>query len=99
MKTEHTPGPYRIKYGTNVVAASGRVVALCATLSTNGPDEEQVMAENMANACLFAAAPDLLSELETAIAWIEDAGNYGAPTKDEVLPQLRAAVAKARGES
>lgn len=49
------------------------------------------------DARLIAAAPDLLKELETAIAWIEEArpGLY-APTAKELLPQLRAAVMKAR---
>jgi hypothetical protein len=35
----------------------------------------------------------LIEAPATAIFWIEDAGNYGAPTKDEILPQLRAALA------
>jgi DNA-binding TFAR19-related protein (PDSD5 family) len=41
---------------------------------------------------------ELASQLETAIVWIEDSGNLYAPTQDEILPQLRAAVEKARGQ-
>lgn len=50
-------------------------------------------------AMLIASAPDLLRELETAIVWIERSGELYAPTPDEILPQLRAAIAKARGNT
>ena len=48
------------------------------------------------------AAPDLLRELEAAVTWIEQIVSYeifdpSAPSKHELLPQLRAAIAKAKG--
>lgn len=44
------------------------------------------------------AAPELLAELETAIAWIEDDDNMYKPTRTEILPQLKRAVALAKGK-
>ena len=58
------------------------------------PDAGQGVKESYANARLIAAAPELLKELQTAVAWIEDDSEY-RPTADEILPQLRAAIAEA----
>jgi hypothetical protein len=56
-----------------------------------------------ANARLIAAAPDLYDALEAAeesiVAFAEDMGVYGYSGASDVLAQVRAAMAKARGES
>ena len=56
-------------------------------------DRDSVVYERMQE----SKAPTLLKELETAIAWIEQLQSYdnpdpSAPSKDELLEQLRAAL-------
>lgn len=71
----------------------------------NGPYKSSM--EVAANAAYIVQAcnafPALVKELQTAIAWIEDLPHRvnwmmddpSAPTTDELLPQLRAALAQA----
>ena len=88
MAPEHTKGPWRLGVGMR----SGYILAMTPTGETRlaelyyGPRE---LAENRANGQLMASAPDLLAVCERIMA------------KDGVAAlreQLRAAVAKARGE-
>jgi len=63
---KHTPGPWRIltrAIGT-VANESGRVVATCMGYTTNTDNGEHIQ-ENIANATLIAAAPELLAALES----------------------------------
>lgn len=57
----------------------------------------------MTNANLIAAAPDLYDALEVAeesiVAFAEGVGVYGYSGASDVLVQVRAAMAKARGET
>ncbi len=91
----HTPGPWiwnrgrPKKYDLDWLEGSG---ARVFTIYSNG--------EITPDKALIAAAPDLLSELEAAIAWIAEFETMNicaphAPTAAEILPQLRAAIAKA----
>jgi hypothetical protein len=91
--TEHTPGPWKSK-NTVVFNPQGDTPEghwqLAACQGPNGT----------ANARLIAAAPDLLAALEGLLNEVEKAGNanaddYGWPT---VVPQARAAIAKARNQ-
>ena len=93
---QHTPGPWTwnkdrpAKYD------------LCWL---RGPSDERILdlygnGEITPDKALIAAAPDLLSELEAAIAWIAEFETMNicaphAPTAAEILPQLRVAIAKA----
>lgn len=43
-----------------------------------------------------ASYSELVKELETAVAWIEEPPNEHKPTAVEILPQLRAALARSR---
>ena len=47
---------------------------------------------------LAMAAPDLLTELETAVARIQLANDEGNPILSAWLPDARAAIAKARNQ-
>lgn len=60
----------------------------------------QDMPERAANARLIAAAPDLLEAAEAALNLLETKSAYWLlpPTSDCWRNQLRAAIAKARGE-
>lgn len=113
--SSHTPGPWAIETDHDddiedtvlihgAADAPGLVpVALVYTADAfpcvDDEDRADFESECNANARLIAAAPDLLKELETAIAWIADMSGPYAPTRDEILPQLRATIAKAHGET
>lgn len=97
----HTPGPWKITdsgtgvFSSNKPLGQNGIIAICDAVA-------RTREENEANARLIAAAPDLLKELEAAVTWIEQIESYeifdpSAPSKHELLPQLRAAIAKARG--
>lgn len=91
----HTPGPWFITGSmTKYVEARipGRMiqeVAACGpTAADDGYGEQQ-----MANARLIAAAPDLLEALSEVVEWLEH-GDHAGPMHSKA----RAAIAKARGE-
>lgn len=99
--SEHTPGPWMMgdlaKGGCcEILPITGdRHLAICDVWSHEKPFEEQ-----SANARLIAAAPDLLSELLKAEAYVElqtsDPRNAKLARQD--LKSIRAAIAKATGE-
>lgn len=99
----HTPAPWHYseevsRHGTRLVFGPDNHLVADA-----GRVHQRTDVETEANARLIAAAPDLLKKLETAIAWIEglpDRINVmlddpSTPMTHELLPQLRAAIAKA----
>lgn len=108
----HTPGPWTIRWGTNVGAvrsgAEWAIVAACGGFATN-TDKGQHHDENESNTRLIAAAPELLAALKECADELEEwvAHHYG----DDVHPALerkvyrdmepvriaRAAIAKAEG--
>lgn len=94
-ETKHTPGPWkvdpRIRFsgegGRNAYVEVASVVKAiwCAKVQTFTDDD----GEYAANANLISAAPELLSQLKSALACIEMVlGNMDA---------MRAAIAKAEG--
>lgn len=110
MSAQFTPGPwifeeefdsagYKIRsspvYQACVLSSGGAAVA---DVRLADHRDTRLTEAARANARLIASAPDLLRELETAVAWIEDSGNLYAPTQDQILSQLRAAIAKARAD-
>ena len=94
MNAKHTPGPWQVnrKGQTHVEAArDGQGINIIA--NCDDPDDIRTRDEDRANAKLIAAAPELLAACEAAV--------FGANHIDcvramqEVLPQIRAAIAKA----
>jgi len=79
------------QYGLSraVRSVTGRVVAHCPITANADGDAE---------ACLIAAAPDLLAACEEATAYYEML-ERATGVEHGVLASLRAAIAKARGES
>lgn len=67
--SSHTPGPWKVKHGYNVLAES-RTVATCGGYTSNLP-EDNSHEVNIANAKLIAAAPELLNALESFV-WLHD---------------------------
>jgi hypothetical protein len=93
--TEHTPGPWRIGRGTSIVADA-------PAPGIGGSDEVEYYgghliceSVNEPNARLIAAAPDLLLACQAAYDAMMQY-DFGTLT---LAPQLKAAIAKARGEA
>lgn len=95
----HTPGPWAIKQGNQIVAGE-----ICVAYS-HGPAGPfiEVDKEHSANAHLIAAAPDMKESLQV----IDDLGNVdGNFTNDELLAlieqmreEAKSAIAKAETKS
>jgi hypothetical protein len=101
METKHTPGPWRIDE-----AFKGGRVAIRAgdaeTVAFFNPLRD-FNATDHANARLIAAAPDLLAALESAVyraqlQHMADPANVRFDT-DPLITQMRAAIARAKGEA
>jgi hypothetical protein len=82
--TSHTPGPWRVgkKYTLDVYAGNMQGVRIAACFDDDGE----------ANARLISAAPELLSALQSALAFIN---TQTFTTRFELQDQCRAAIAKA----
>jgi hypothetical protein len=98
MKTHHTPGPWRIgvrqpNSDKFIYGAYGEEVADCDRL-TNFPDE------NLSNARLIAAAPELLKALKLGLLLIEriEPNDKLDEHEQAFANAARAAIQKATGE-
>jgi hypothetical protein len=98
MSTQHTPGPWVIYDDSNDgktnridIAARGKTVARIY---------HSVPEEDLPNACLIAAAPDLLEALKACIPHLErDDHHTDALSRERPhYAAARAAIAKATGE-
>lgn len=96
-EAKHTPGPWVIDHET-------RPAEVCCIYGTNHPNSFVYVRgalgywsadrdENMANATLIAAAPELLEALRELLAEAED----GIATSPLARSKARAAIAKATG--
>ena len=108
--SKHTPGPWEVigqhvftklgaanAHGSKASERDGwNIATINPWACTNQDEEEEDMpvSETMANACLIAAAPDLLEALEYMLETCPGIDNVG----DEARKQARAAIAKAKGE-
>lgn len=93
--SKHTPGPWNLYDDT---ASTGRIeiVALGKTVARI---YRSVPEEDLPNARLIAAAPDLLEALRGVVAMIDSLNSaYGSEQVDSVVSNGRAVIAKATGE-
>ena len=99
----HTPGPWIVESGDSTSkfiydnkGEDGYLGAL-ATVEHGDPDELE------ANACLIAAAPELLAALEAAVYFLEEnKERIGYATRSPMhkkIEEMNAAIAKAKGEA
>jgi hypothetical protein len=112
----HTPGPWIAAAGPSsivgwpVVGPRGRAITTVHYLRGDTPEGKRVNAEAGANACLIAAAPDLLAlakqyagecaECEgTGTARYDCGGDALIPTDCNACADIRAAIDKAEGRS
>ena len=93
--SKHTPAPWKIagKSGNDhesfVIDAESRSICWTTNTLDCDTDEETITEEDKANACLIAAAPELLAALELAQSYIKP----GAGVINHVITT---AIAKAR---
>ena len=107
MSTQHTPGPwaFRLEAVRTVIYHKAGIGEKAIAVGAGAyPD-------HIANARLIAAAPELLAAVEEAIASVEagnlyeamccsghDCGCRGSSNADLLVYDLRATIAKARGQ-
>ncbi len=107
-ETKHALGKFR-RIGFAIVNEKGEVVAACFPDKFATTPERRVdnypssSTECIANAKLFAAAQDLLFQLELALDDLHSAlnaeePNKGNPDDDPTIVSGRAAIAKATGQ-
>lgn len=94
-KTTHTPGPWAVAQDQHSVMSTdceGRSLAMVARVNTayGAYGNERVLA----NACLIAAAPDLLSTCQAALDLLQD-GDAEPCDADRVTAILVAAIDRA----
>lgn len=114
-KHKHTPGPWRVHKNSHISGEQWLTVLRGAWDITHNsaakPDaiadaqhSSMSDAENLANARLIAAAPELLEALKTAQGWLDAIEAHGTrPTFDDNpqylkdMAAIEAAIAKAEG--
>jgi hypothetical protein len=101
MTAQHTPGPWKVKAGTNAVLAGRKQICshvnAASALPVNMLEDQEIA---QANARLIAAAPELLDALQelTQIASVLEATCLGdSRAKENRMDRARAAIAKATG--
>lgn len=102
---KHTPGPWRVEHTGDYADDPVKVVKICY------PDGQQRHLAKVydcylpgdgdgdANARLIAAAPDMLAALEAMRDAWDMEGRESVRARGEAMTAIRAAIAKARGES
>jgi hypothetical protein len=92
-----TPGPW------GLISDADDDWGLWSVHNAKNPLDHVCDVADYPNARLIAAAPDLYDALEVAeesiVAFAEGVGVYGYSGASDVLVQVRAAMAKARGET
>jgi len=88
MKAKHTPGPWKVRAKDSGYSIIGRGVSVARIERTSATGPEQT-----ANATLIVASPDLLTAAHKALVFL--GANYSDSDMPDILPALRAAVAKA----
>jgi len=103
MNTKHTSGKFSIyenapgnKHRFIIHDSAGQTIAT----TTGDPDHAPDYYRALANARLFAAAPDLLAVLEEIVKSIDfERGASETEDAERLLIAARAAIAKATGEA
>jgi len=99
--SNHTPGPWKSDDGFFVSAGLRGIASIGGT--TYGQGIDKIRKENIANAHLIAAAPDLLEAAKSATQDLKGLynsmdGRWGSLDVKAIFEALQTAIAKARGE-
>ena len=98
MSTQHTPGPWKVKAGTNAVLAGRKQICshvnAASALTVNMVKDYEIA---QANARLIAAAPDLLGALQNMLAQYNTVHGTGDMEMQSAIDFAHKAIAKARG--
>jgi hypothetical protein len=105
MKIQHTPGPWKVERqytATNRFPISHKIDAYCSGILAEVTGQGGTETENLANARLIAAAPELLEALGYALRLMEGAEEYGWQElnhgdREQAQKDARAAISKAEG--
>lgn len=73
-ETEFTPGPWRIYVTSSDITVESNTIDIC---EIEWPNDEEV-----ANAFLIAAAPDLYECLQQAVTWLEGCRDFEGDLSD-----------------
>ena len=97
--TQHTPGPWKAE-GNGIFGQDG--IYIGAAYSPVSFGAKPLCAEALANACLIASAPDMLSALEEIASRQISVQGYNSPSAlllrlASVQSLARAAIARATG--
>jgi len=100
-EVKHTPGPWRFSEGDKERRAMSEVFkkndkTFQIALVTCEWSNPHARAEDIANARLIAAAPELLAACE-ALCSSDENGRFGKPSFPEAIQKAREAIAKAKG--
>ena len=97
MTAQHTPGPWKVKAGTNAVLAGRKQICshvnAASALPVNMLEDQEIA---QANARLIAAAPDLLEALKGVLK-VERGSSGRIILEGWHEEAIRAAIAKATG--
>lgn len=94
METKHTKGEWVINKNSSTtveVKGSNRSIASTGGYQTNTNESENIYNENIANAKLIAAAPELLESLVNLLKW---SAHFPEAMNDEII-QAKNAIKKA----
>ncbi len=99
MSAEHTPGPWVLRDRVYITRASDDTVEIAEILTSDGlHGDEPIDSVSFADACLIAAAPDLLAALVMVRDADDDAGRDGLPRIPSLArASIDAAIARATG--
>ncbi len=106
-RASHTPGPWRVfeakdRHGRTIIVREGIYEVALACPTASSPASGARYLERDANACLIAAAPDLLAAVKAARAELDALGKGTRPPIMDPMALMRlyeAAIAKAEGRS
>ncbi len=98
MKPKHTPGPYLLVRTASSSKPEGPFVKRTIIYAGGWPLAEMVYAGLLAEARLFAAAPEMLEALNVALLNLEPVReDLGLPAEAMGIDQIKSAIAKAEG--
>lgn len=88
--SKHTPGPWAVRHSVDVYSVSGRIIVA-------GDGAPPINETDEANACLIAAAPELLRLLRRLADGIDLGGGEIGPELSLGALEAYRAIAKAEG--